>query len=152
MNRYYIIKDHVFEILETYSHGRRRIEGYIHLSNVVQLSMILAKKRNLDEELAATIAILHDIAIYRYQSHFDHARRSSMLAKEILDSSKLFQQEEINCITHAISLHSNKDTIDDEYSECIKDSDLYSQYLQEKEAVFSKEKEKRILLLQKEFS
>lgn len=150
MRRYDMIKEKVYEILETYSHGKRKIEGYVHLNNVVQLSIFLANKRKLDEELCATIAILHDIAIYRYNSHFDHAKRSSVLANDILKQSSLFTEDEINCITHAIVLHSNKESIDDAYSECIKDSDLFSQYLQEMDAVFSKEKEKRILLLKKE--
>lgn len=151
MKRYEIIKESIFEILESKSHGNKKIEAYIHLSNVTQLCMILANIRKLDVELAAIIGICHDIAIYQNHSHFDHANRSSFIAKQLLEKTDLFTKEQIDLICHAIACHSNKDVVDDVYSELIKDADLYSQYLQEMDAIYSKTKEKRILAIKEEF-
>ena len=44
----------------------------------------LARINNLDIEIAAIIGILHDIATYKFNSSFDHANRSAMIANDIL--------------------------------------------------------------------
>ena len=114
--------------------------------------VVLAKLKNLDLELAAIIGICHDLATYRFKSSFDHANRSSMLAREILTNSNLFNHDEIILITTAIKNHSFKDRIDDEYSELIKDADLIVQYLNEPNVSFSKEKQRRLNNIFKTFN
>ena len=128
MNRYYIIKDEVYAILNNECFGNNRKDGLEHLFNVANMAIFLAKIENLDLELAAITGILHDIAAYKYNSHFDHANRSSMLAKAIL----------------TVKNHSFKDKIDDPYSELIKNADLLVQHLNEPNAVFSKDKQLRL--------
>lgn len=145
MNRYEIIKDQVYQILNTDCFGNKRKQGLEHLFSVSALSQLLAKQSNLDIELAATIGILHDIATYKLNSSFDHANRSSLIAKDLLSQDNLFQDNEIEIIINAIKNHSNKEKIDDQYSELIKNADLLVQYLKEPEAIFSKEKQKRLL-------
>lgn len=144
MNRYYIIKDEVYVILNNECFGNNRKDGLEHLFNVANMAIFLAKIENLDLELAAITGILHDIAAYKYNSHFDHANRSSMLAKAILTSSKLFTDEETILIVNAVKNHSFKDKIDDPYSELIKNADLLVQHLNEPNAVFSKDKQLRL--------
>lgn len=137
MNRYYIIKDTIFDLLE-------KNNGLEHSSNVANMACLLAKLEGLDLELAAVIGICHDIAKYKFNSSFDHANRSSMIAREILINSKLFSNEEIILITTAIKNHSFKERIDTQYSELIKNADLLVQYLNEPRALFSKEKQTRL--------
>lgn len=43
---------------------------------VETLCLLLAKERNLDDELCAIIGLLHDIAVPIYSSSFQHATRS----------------------------------------------------------------------------
>ena len=116
------------------------------------MACLLAKLKSLDLELAAIIGICHDLATYKFKSSFDHANRSSMLAREILADSNLFNHDEIILITTAIKNHSFKDRIDDEYSELIKDADLLVQSLNEPNAFFSKEKQHRLNNIFKTFN
>ena len=144
MKRYYFIKEAINDILI-------KNNGLEHSANVANMAL-LAKLKNLDLELAAIIGICHDLATYRFKSSFDHANRSSMLAREILTNSNLFNHDEIILITTAIKNHSFKDRIDDEYSELIKDADLIVQYLNEPNVSFSKEKQRRLNNIFKTFN
>ena len=110
---------------------------------VETLCLLLAKERNLDDELCAIIGLLHDIAVPIYSSSFQHATRSSELAKELLDP--IFSEEEKNIIITAISNHSHKERIDDAYSELIKDADCWSHYLEK--TVLKHEELERLKLL-----
>ncbi len=145
MKRYYFIKEAINDILI-------KNNGLEHSANVANMAFLLAKLKNLDLELAAIIGICHDLATYRFKSGFDHANRSSMLAREILTNSNLFNHDEIILITTAIKNHSFKDRIDDEYSELIKDADLIVQYLNEPNVSFSKEKQRRLNNIFKTFN
>lgn len=144
MNRYYIIKDTVYDILNNECFGSFRKNGLEHLFNVANMANLLAKIENLDQELAAIIGILHDLAVYKFQINLDHANRSSILAKNILTKSNLFNDDEINLIVTAIKNHSFKEKIDDKYSELIKNADLLVQHLNEPDAIFSKDKQLRL--------
>ena len=145
MKRYYFIKEIINDILI-------KNNGLEHSANVANMACLLAKLKSLDLELAAIIGICHDLATYKFKSSFDHANRSSMLAREILADSNLFNHDEIILITTAIKNHSFKDSIDDEYSELIKDADLLVQYLNEPNAFFSKEKQHRLNNIFKTFN
>ena len=144
MNRYYVIKDEVYHILNTDCSKSNRQEAIEHLSNVANMAVFLAKMEKLDLELAAIIGILHDLAAYKFNSHFDHANRSSMLAKNILTNSKLFTNDEIILIVTAIKNHSFKEKKDDDYSELIKNADLLVQHLNDPNAIFSIDKQLRL--------
>ena len=130
MKRYQMIKDKAIKMLEEKSHGFYKREAYAHMFQVETLCVLLARKRNLNQELASIIGLLHDIAIPLTMNSFDHANRSSMISKELLMSSKQFNEEEINLIVHAISCHSNKSIIEDDYCELIKDADVFSHSLE----------------------
>lgn len=144
MNRFNIIKDIVYDILNNECFGEHRKNGLEHLFNVANMANLLAKTENLDQETAAIIGILHDLATYKFHTSFDHANRSSILAKDILSKSNLFSDAEINLIITAIKNHSFKERIDDKYSELIKNADLLVQHLNEPDALFSKDKQTRL--------
>lgn len=96
MNRYFSLRDEVLHLLDEKSHGYYKREAIAHMFQVETLCLLLAKERNLDEELCAIIGLLHDIAVPIYSSSFQHATRSSKLAKELLDP--IFSEEEKNII------------------------------------------------------
>ena len=127
MRRYEIIKDEVYQILNTNCFGNKRKHGLEHLFSVAAMMKYLAIQNNLNIEIAATIGILHDLATYKLNSSFDHANRSSLIASELLKKDD-----------------SNKERIDDKYSELIKNADLLIQYLNDPEALLTSEKQKRI--------
>lgn len=144
MNRYETIKSAVYQILTTDCPKNKRKEGLEHLFSVATMCQYLAKINNLDIEIAAIIGILHDIATYRFNSSFDHANRSAMIASEILKNEGLFSNEEIAIIITAIKNHSYKEKINDSYSELIKNADTLVLYLSDSQAILSPEKQTRI--------
>lgn len=150
MNRYAIVTEIVFTNLEQKCFGIKKIQGYQHLLGVATIIMILAKKRSLDCELSSCIGILHDYATYYNNTSFHHANHSSILATSLLEDTNLFSKQEIESIVHAINNHSNKEIIDDDYSELIKDADVYQQYLIDPSQIFSTAKQKRIDKVKKE--
>ena len=144
MNRYVIIKDEVYRILTTDCSKNKRKDGLDHLFSVTTMCQYLARINNLDIEIAAIIGILHDIATYKFNSSFDHANRSAMIANDFLKKEGLFTNEEISTIVTAIRNHSHKERIDDPYSELIKDADTLVLYLSDSQAILSNEKQARI--------
>ena len=143
MNRYLSLRDELLHLLDEKSHGYYKTEAIAHMFQVETLCVLLAKERGLDEELCAIIGLLHDVAVPIYSSSFQHATRSSELAKELL--GPIFSDEEKNIIFTAISNHSRKECIDDAYSELIKDADCWSHYLEK--AVLKHEESERLKLL-----
>lgn len=73
MNRYFSLRDEVLHLLDEKSHGYYKREAIAHMFQVETLCLLLAKERNLDEELCAIIGLLHDIAVPIYSSSFQHA-------------------------------------------------------------------------------
>lgn len=147
MNRYEIIKDEVYQILNNECFGSKRKQGLEHLFSVATMAKYLATLNHLDIELAAIIGILHDLATYKLNSSFDHANRSSIIANDLLKQDNLFTESEIKIIVTAIKNHSNKERVDDKYSELIKNADILVQYLNEPNAILKEDKQTRIDLL-----
>lgn len=95
-----------------------------HLYGVSMASVILAKKRGLNSELAAMAGMLHDIYTYKTMISDEHAHKGAYLAKEILNELNIATDEEIQIICSAIYNHSDKDTIDSDFDELLKDADV----------------------------
>lgn len=144
MKRYEILKDIFYQTIEEKSHGMYKKEAYFHSLHVSILCQKLALEKNLNMELAGIIGLFHDLSQYVYHTSFQHASRSSQLTKTILEKTKTFTTEEMDCITKAIENHSYKDQIDDPYSELIKDADLLARYLDDPETVFESYSAKRL--------
>ena len=97
-----------------------------HSSGCIQIGRILAQKRNLDVELSEIICALHDIYAIVTGKYKDHAKLGSIMAKDLLIKTNEFDEDEIELITKAIELHSQKDIVSDNpYAELIKDVDAY---------------------------
>lgn len=95
-----------------------------HMYGVSKFCTLLAVKRNLNAELAATCGMLHDIGYMAGGSSDKHAIEGEKQAKALLKKMKTYDDNEIRIITTAIANHSDKCTIHDDYSELLKDADV----------------------------
>lgn len=118
------------EIAKLQNEDERKF-AYIHTYGVSQMATLLAYADSLNTELASIAAMLHDLAIYVTNCpHHEHAARSAALAESILKGTKLFEDEEIRLIVHAIMVHSEKMKRDNHpFAEMLKDSDVLQHYL-----------------------
>jgi len=98
-----------------------------HLYSVARYCSLLALKRNLNQEIAMTFGMLHDIANVNGDGGSDkHAVKGAEQAEIILKTIKRYSGEEIKIITAAISRHSDKQAIHEPYDEVLKDADVMS--------------------------
>ena len=101
-----------------------RTAATVHLYGVSLAAVILAKKRGLDEELAAMAAMLHDLYAYKTASYDDHAHKGAELAKNVLKELALTDNDETEIICSAIYHHDDKLTVDSPMDEVLKDADV----------------------------
>lgn len=130
MDRLEMIRLKVDQMIQALADENDRKFAYIHLYGTSQFAALLAIKRRADVTIAAVAAMLHDIASYTYNvGEATHAKKSAETAQMLLTESKLFQENEIKMIVHAILVHSDKQTKDDNiYAEILKDADVLSHY------------------------
>lgn len=125
MSRLQQLRLTINEILNTHE----RPWGYVHSYGVSATCVLLAKKRGLDTEMAAVCGMLHDIATYMTGDHVDHAPRGAVEAERILKEIGCFSPEEIELVRDAIHRHADKDAVDGEMAECLKDADVLQHHL-----------------------
>jgi len=99
---------------------------YIALLVIARYCSLLALKRNLNQELAMTSGMLHDI--YRVTDNIaeNHDVLGAKKATEILKALNLYSDKEISTITTAISRHCDKSATHEPYDEILKDADVLS--------------------------
>ena len=115
-------------IMEKQEDGCR--DFFIHLYGVSDFCVLLALKRGLDPELAATCGMLHDIYQITDGIIEQHAVKGAEKAKLLLIDLGQYSDDEIDIITTAISRHSKKRKIHDgAYDELLKDADVLSHCL-----------------------
>jgi len=96
-----------------------------HIYSVARYCSLLALKRNLNQELAMTFGMLHDIANINGGGE-NHALKGAEQAEVLLKTLGLYNDEEIKIIIVAISRHSDKQAIHAPYDELLKDADVMS--------------------------
>ncbi len=129
MNRVEIIRNYVDNLIVKMEDVSERREAYLHLYGVSQFCAMLAIKRGEDVELSMISGMLHDISAYITGDRDNHARKSSVTAREILKSIKLFADNEVDLICGAIYYHSEKSTIHSDFNEILKDADALQHYM-----------------------
>lgn len=129
MNRIEAVRQQVDEILLGMSDVEERRCGYVHLYGVAQLCALLARKRGENAELAVIAGMLHDIYSYANMDSTDHAHKGAALARKILESLKVFSEEEVETISTAIYRHSDKAIIQNTLDEILKDADVLQHVL-----------------------
>ena len=95
-----------------------------HLYGVGRFCTLIAMKRGLDAEIAATCGMLHDIYQVTAGTTKDHAINGAVVAEKMLKATRQYSTEEIKLITTAISRHSKKKKIHGPYDEVLKDGDV----------------------------
>lgn len=150
MNRLESICNIVDSILLERSELEHRHNGYIHLYGVSQFCSLLALKRGLNVELCAVAGMLHDIWSYKVSYSVDHGKLGSIEARKILNVVNCFSEEEIDIICSSIFKHSNKQDIDSDYDEILKDADVLQHYLYNTNFAINENEKDRLNILLKE--
>lgn len=102
-----------------------KIFEFMHACGSIQIARVLAQKRKLNIDIAATATILHDIQTITSGKHKDHAKLGAVIAEKILKEFD-FPKKEIEIITNAIAHHSEKEIYSkDPYVELVKDADVF---------------------------
>lgn len=128
MDRIEILRKHIDEVLLNMTDVEERRCAYVHLYGVAQSSALIALKRGQDAELATMAGMLHDIYSYAKMDVKDHAHKGAILAKEILVSLRITNDNETKMICDAIYVHSDKEVASN-FDEVIKDADVFQHCL-----------------------
>ena len=123
INRLEVLRDDIDRLIfkKQPVHSRYFIS---HLYGVSRFCALIAMKRGLDSEIAATCGMLHDIYQVTAGTTEDHAIKGAVVAESMLKATKQYSNEEIKVITTAILRHSKKRKIHDPYDEVLKDADV----------------------------
>ena len=151
-----MVRQRVDEMLLAIDDDNYRRAGYVHMYGSGFAAAIIALKRGHNTEYAelANIAgILHDYISYenRELDNHDHAHLCEPIVRKLLIDLKIFADSEIEMICSAVYNHSDKDDIDSEFDEIVKDADVMHHWLRNPaEQPFSNEIE-RVKKLSEEF-
>lgn len=124
MNRIDTVREYMDGVLSRLPDADSRRYAYLHTYGVAQACAMLAMKREQPEELAVIAGMLHDIYRFAAMEGREHAHKGAPMAREILQSSGLFEAEEIDMVCTAVYYHSSKREIHDAFSEMLKDADV----------------------------
>lgn len=151
MNRIESVREYVDKVLLNMTDSEERRCAYVHLYGVAQACAMIATKRKLDLELSVIAGMLHDIYSYSAMDSADHAHKGSNMAIDILVSVGEFSDDEIKKICTAIYNHSDKDIINSEFDEMLKDADVMQHCLYNPLIEIKESEKARFEELKKEF-
>ena len=151
MNRIEKVREVVDAIILNMNDKKEQRCAYLHLYGVSQACALLAKKRKENIELAVIAGMLHDIYSYVAMNSNDHAHKSSIMAKDILESLNLFTDNEIIAICTAIYNHSDKLIINGKLDEILKDADVMQHILYNPLFDIKQHEQNRFIFLSNEF-
>ncbi len=129
MNRIEVLRKNIDELLLNMADVEERRAAYVHLYGVAQSCALIALKRGANAELATMAGMLHDIYSYAKMDTKDHAHKGAMLAREILASLQITNDDETEMIYDAIYTHSEKEAVHSDFNEVLKDADVFQQCL-----------------------
>lgn len=124
MNRIEILRQYIDNILLNMQDDEERRCAYIHLYGVAQFCALIALKRGENAELSTMAGMLHDIYSYAKMNTKDHAHKGAILAREILTSLKITNEDETKIICDAIYMHSEKELMHSAFNEILIDADI----------------------------
>ena len=127
-NRLETLREEIEKLIKLHQPGNMRY-FISHLFGVSYFCILLALRRGLDAELAATCGMLHDIYQVVPGIIENHAEEGAKQAKIFLKEMNLYNDDEIEIITTAISKHSKKRKTHGDYDELLKDADVLSHCL-----------------------
>jgi len=154
MNRIEKLREYIDDVLQNIKDEEERRCSYVHLYGVAQSCAMIASRRGINAELATMAGMLHDFYLYKNyenQDFTDHGRRGSIFVRAILDDLKLTTEEETNIICCGIANHCDKDKVDLDFDEVIKDADVIQHCLYNVTLPVKKSYKERYEKLIKEF-
>jgi len=125
MNRIEALRKYIDEVLLNMTDVKERRAAYVHLYGVAQLCALIALKRGENVELATMSGMLHDIYSYAKMDPKDHAHKGAILARKILASLRITNDDETKMICDAIYTHSEKEVMHSGFSEVLIDADVF---------------------------
>lgn len=129
MHRVEQVRKIVDKIILKIEDDEERRCAYVHLYGVSQICSMLSLKRMCNTELSIIAGMLHDIYSYANMDHNDHAHKGADMARSILDSMDIFDEEEKRLICTAIYNHSDKTDVHGDLDEILKDADVLQHVL-----------------------
>lgn len=129
----------------------KMISACAHLYGVSLAAAMIAEKRKESAELAAMAAMLHDLHAYKSGSYEDHAHKGAELAREILNTLKLTDENETEIIYSAIYHHDDKLVVDSPMDEVLKDADVVHHCMNDLSKPIKEKEQSRYEALRKEF-
>lgn len=129
MDRLELLRQVIDEIVRRNPDPEEARCGFVHLYGVSAVCLILALKRGLDGELCAAAGMLHDIWNYKVGDCPEHGPLGAVEAEKILRALGSFSEAETSQICEAIARHSDKESVDGEMAELLKDADVFQHYL-----------------------
>ncbi|MBE6944822.1 MAG: HD domain-containing protein [Ruminococcaceae bacterium] len=151
MNRIEEVREIVDEILLKMTKDEARRHAYLHLYGVSQACALIAAKRKENIELSVIAGMLHDIYTYANLDSQSHAHKGAEMARGILKSLSVFDNDEINLICAAIYNHSHKSAVHGPLDEILKDADVMQHILYNPLLDIKQHEQKRFDLLKIEF-
>lgn len=124
MDRIEVLRKYIDDILLNMTDVEERRCAYLHLYGVAQNCVLIALRRGENAELATMAGMLHDIYSYSTMDTKEHAHKGSELAREILTSLEITNDNETKIICGAIYNHSSKGTVHSDFDEVLKDADV----------------------------
>jgi HD superfamily phosphodiesterase len=152
MNRIEVLRNYIDELILQMPDVEQRRHAFVHLYGVAQACTLIALKRGQDAELSTMAGMLHDVYSYSRMDTQDHAHKGAVLAREILQTLKLTEDDETDLICQAIYTHSDKASVHPEFNELLKDADVLQQCLYNPTIeILAPERKNRYLKLMHEF-
>jgi uncharacterized protein len=136
-DRFERLAEIVFEKLHSVN-SRQLDLAILHLYGVAILCSLIAMKRTLNNEICKSAGILHDLWLFLNvpltpNEHQKHGVYGSIRAREILNSMGTYTNDEIDRICTMIYFHNDKNVVNGEYDEVLKDADALQHYLNNSE-------------------
>lgn len=124
MNRIEILRKYIDNMLLNMPDDEERRCAYVHLYGVAQYCALIALKCGENAELATMAGMLHDVYSYAKMDTKDHAHKGAAMAKEILTSLEITNDDETKVICDAIYTHSEKELVHSDFNEILIDADV----------------------------
>lgn len=129
MNRVLELESAVLEVIRE-QEGRQipRDESLtwevLHMASCARLAWEMAEERDVDPELAACAAAVHDFGRILTGKQEGHAEAGYAPVREFLTATRLFEPWQVDAIAEAVRCHSSKDQVGTPLAEIVKDADV----------------------------
>ncbi len=151
MGRLKDLRKLVLKELKAVDDRKKRDSAVIHLNGVALAASMIAEKRGLNNELACMAALMHDLAAYLSGSYDDHAHKGAKIAERLLKELDETTEEENRIICSMIYHHNDKDAVDSEMDEVLKDADVIDHCLKDSSKPVKEKEQARFEALCAEF-